>query len=267
MSDVTLFNADCLEVLPGLAAGSVDAVIMDPPYSSGGAMRSDRMAATSLKYVMTGTQIQRPDFLGDNRDQRGMEFWLTMVLSFCFRACREGAPIMIFSDWRQLPMMSDILQAGGFVWRGVIPWNKTEAARPVLGRFRAQCEYVLWGSRGSMGAGNEGEALPGFFTYVVRQAEKFHITGKPESLMLDLMRITRPGDLVLDPFMGSGTTGVAAIRAGRRFVGVEQEPGIFETAAGRIRQEQAQLQLADLTPNPFPSREGGAPAVALELGI
>jgi hypothetical protein len=55
---------------------------------------------------------------------------------------------MCFTDWRQLPMLTDVLQAGGFVWRGVMPWDKTESSRaPHTGYFRHQCEYVVWGPR------------------------------------------------------------------------------------------------------------------------
>jgi site-specific DNA-methyltransferase (adenine-specific) len=154
----------------------------------------------------------------------------------------------MFTDWRQLPVTTDALQAGGWVWRGIVPWNKTEGVRPQQGRFRAQCEYIVWGSAGEMK--QEGAPLPGFFTYVVRQSDKFHQTGKPTSLMLDILKIVRPGGVVLDPFMGSGTTGVAAVQSGRGFIGIELAATHFGTAKERIEAAQAQPTLA-LEPSAF----------------
>ncbi len=116
--DVTLYLGDCLEVLPTLAAGSVDAVVTDPPYSSGGAFRSDRNAQPSAKYVQTDSDYTcRDEFAGDNRDQRSFLAWATMWLSKSFRATSRGGVVMVFSDWRQLPTMTDAIQCGGWVWR------------------------------------------------------------------------------------------------------------------------------------------------------
>jgi site-specific DNA-methyltransferase (adenine-specific) len=239
---IELHLGDCLEIMSTLPTGSVDAVITDPPYSSGGAMRGDRMNATSLKYVNTGTQIERPEFQGDNRDQRGYAFWCTLWLSECYRIAKSGAFVYLFTDWRQLPVTTDIMQAGGFVWRGIAPWNKTEAARPTKGRFRAQCEYVVWGSKGPM-TENTPECLPGFFTYVVKQSEKEHIAGKPNSLMIDILKIVAPGGTVLDPFMGSATTGAACVASGYDFIGIEIDSNYFEISQRRIEAAQAQPAL------------------------
>jgi site-specific DNA-methyltransferase (adenine-specific) len=69
----------------------------------------------------------------------------------------------------------------------------------------------------------------------VLQADKFHLTGKPTAVMRELVKIVRPGGVVLDPFMGSGTTGVACIEAGLDFIGCEAEEAIFAIADHRIR--------------------------------
>lgn len=245
---VLLHNGDSLAFLKTLETGSVDAVITDPPYSSGGAFRGDRMTETASKYVQGGTDIERANFNGDNRDQRAYGYWCALWLGECLRVARVGAPICLFTDWRQLPTTTDALQAGGWVWRGVVPWNKTEAARPLYGRFRPQCEYVVWGSNGPMPLNDGGEALPGFFTYVVKQSEKFHMTGKPPSLMSDILRITKPGETILDPFMGSGTTGVACLLNHRSFIGIEVNADIFRVAEKRIRETESQAVMALGTP-------------------
>lgn len=74
----TLYLGDCLEVLPTLH--DVDALITDPPYSSGGMVRGDRMQATRDKYQSTGVKVEHPDFTGDNRDQRGFLAWASLWL-------------------------------------------------------------------------------------------------------------------------------------------------------------------------------------------
>lgn len=248
MSDITLHLGNCLTVMREMPSESVDAVITDPPYSSGGAMRGDRMVATSLKYTNTGTMIERPEFQGDNKDQRAFALWCEMWLSECYRIAKPGAFIYLFTDWRQLPAVTDVMQLGGFVWRGIVPWNKTEAARPQMGRFTAQCEYLVWGSKGALPV-HVPVCAPGFFTYVVKQADKFHITGKPTALMKDVLQVVPAGAVVFDPFMGSGTTGVAAAQTGRSFIGIEIDPVYYDIAKRRIDAAQAQPLLFEEVKN------------------
>ena len=143
---VTIHHGEALEVLRALPTASVDALVTDPPYSSGGQFRGDRMGTTNEKYINTEAQGRLADFSGDNRDQRAFLFWCTLWLSECRRIMKPGAPVVLFSDWRQLPLCTDILQAGRFIWRGIVPWDKTEGTRPQKGRFRAQAEYAVWGN-------------------------------------------------------------------------------------------------------------------------
>ena len=229
----TLYRADALAVLADLPTGSVDALITDPPYSSGGMVRGDRMASTKLKYVQTGSSSHDlDDFTGDNRDQRAYAYWSALYLGEALRVLRNGSPAVLFTDWRQLPATTDAFQAGGFVWRGIVPWAKT-SYRPQSGRFAAQCEYAVWGSAGGMGTDYTLPSLPGFYQ-ASSPREREHITQKPLDVMRDLVKIATPGGTVLDPFAGSGTTGVAALLEGRQFIGVEMTEHYAEVAARRL---------------------------------
>ena len=128
-----LLKGDALSVLPTLEAGSFDALITDPPYASGGLTASARQKAPSQKYCGEGLHA---DFAGDERDQRSHLRWMTMWLAECSRLLKDGAPVCLFTDWRQLPLTTDALQCAGFTWRGITVWDKTEGVRPQLGRFR-----------------------------------------------------------------------------------------------------------------------------------
>ena len=215
-----IYTGDALHVLREIPDNSVDGMVTDPPYSSGGQFRSDRANTTRSKYAQTETMKEYPLFEGDSRDQRSYGFWCSLWLSECWRIVRPGGIAMAFSDWRQYPVMSDAFQAGGFVWRGVFVWDKTEAARPIKGRFRAQAEFVLWGTKESMAEAVE-TCLPGVYTKAVNSSEKYHQTGKPLEVMEILLQIFAPGMIVLDPFAGSGSTLVAAKMCGLRYLGFD----------------------------------------------
>ena len=89
IGDATLYLGDCLEILPTL--GPVDAVVTDPPYSSGGQFRGDRNQRTSLKYVQADSDLTcRVEFAGDNRDQRSFLAWATMWLGKSLAITRPG---------------------------------------------------------------------------------------------------------------------------------------------------------------------------------
>lgn len=231
----TLYRADALAVLAALPTASVDALITDPPYSSGGMMRSDRAGSTVDKYVSSQNtkRADLTDFSGDNRDQRAYAYWCALWSAEAMRVTKPGGVALMFTDWRQLPATTDAIQSGGWVWRGIVPWYKP-AARPQSGRFSAQCEYVVWGSHGGMTTDLAAPCLPGFYQ-ASSPRERERITQKPLEVMRALCRICPPGGVVLDPFAGSGTTGVAALIEGRKFIGVEMTAHYAEVAANRLR--------------------------------
>lgn len=230
-----LILGDSLQILTGLRAESFNALITDPPYSSGGLHMGARQQAPSAKYQQGGFGHLHNEFLGDHRDQRSHTLWMTLWLAECRRLLVDGAPICLFSDWRQLPITTDALQAAGFTWRGIAVWDKTEGVRPQLGRFRAQAEYVIWGSKGGMPLDRKAPVLPGVFREPVRRCDKHHMTGKPTELMRQVVRICEPGGRVLDPFAGSGTTLVAAELEGYGWFGCELTEHYHQVAAGRLK--------------------------------
>jgi site-specific DNA-methyltransferase (adenine-specific) len=233
---VTIYHGDALALLADLDPLDVDAVITDPPYSSGGAFRGDRILDTVAKYVQTSTGAYRPQFAGDNRDQRAYLIWAALWLGAALAQAREGAHLAMFTDWRQLPTTTDAAQVGGWVWRGLGVWDKTEAARPRMGGLTAQCEYIVWATAGPLDADRHPVFLPGVMrTPTVR--DKVHIAEKPGAVLDWLVRLAPPGGLVLDPFMGSGSTLRAAKDQGRRAIGFDIDVRYCEMASKRMAQE------------------------------
>lgn len=229
---VKLYCGNALAILPHLAP--VDAVIVDPPYASGGMYRADRARPPVDKYIQDGTQRAWAAFDGDAQDQRAWRNWCVEWLSRL--PLKSGGYVMSFIDWRQLPALTDAFQWAGLLWRGVAAWDKGLGARaPHKGYLKHQAEFIVWGSAGPLAAATHAGPFPGVFRHVVRQSDKFHMTGKPTELMRDLIRIPPPDAEALDAFMGSGTTGVAAVMEGRRFVGIESNAAQFTAAVERIR--------------------------------
>lgn len=230
-------RGDSLIELRAMPDASVDAVITDPPYSSGGQFRGDRQAASSAKYVASDTQRVLPEVMGDNRDQRAYLAWCSLWLAECLRIAKDGAFIALFTDWRQLPTTTDALQVGGWCWRGVAAWSKP-ASRPQLGRPSQSSEFVVWGSKGAMPIDRGCPSVPGHWIELSPR-EREHMTEKPIGVMRDLAKLCTAGGVILDPFAGSATTGVAALLEGRRFIGLEMSREYFPIACRRLAETEA----------------------------
>lgn len=230
-----LHKGEALDVLRTLESNSVDTILTDPPYNSGGNGLGAKQRPTSTKYQGSDARGKFPDFCGDNRDQRSFTLWASLWLAECYRIARPGASLMMFTDWRQLPAMTDALQAGGWSWKAIVVWDKP-TARPCMGGFKNQCEYVLVGVKGFHGKVHN-QSLPGLYRVsIVSGSKRRHSTEKPVPLLTGLLKIAPEGGTVLDPFMGSGSTGQACLETGREFIGVEMSDEYYDIAKERMRE-------------------------------
>jgi site-specific DNA-methyltransferase (adenine-specific) len=269
---VMLYGGDALAVLGELPTASVDAVITDPPYSSGGMLRGDRMVPAEQKYRGWS---QNPDgssrqptvsyegFTGDTRDQRGYLYWFALWAGECLRIAKPGAHFLTFTDWRQLPTTTDAVQSAGWVWRGLAVWDKG-IGRPMRGRFRNHVEYIVWATNGPVA--EEDVYLDSVFRIGPPLPDsRIHLTEKPVRLLQAFMPLVSKGATILDPFMGSGTTGVAAVGMERRFIGAELVDHYQRIAEHRIRDAQGQpLARGDQAALDFEEVSGGFLVVAEE---
>jgi len=228
---VTIYHGDMLDILPDVTG--FDALITDPPYSSGGAFRGDRTKLTVDKYVQGGTATYRPEFAGDTRDQRSFAAWCLLWLNIARQNANPGAVVASFTDWRQLPTLTDAVQMAGWVWRGVAIWHKG-FGRAQPGRFSSAAEYVVYGA--TPDTQPNGDYPPGLFHHPIVR-DKVHIAEKPLAVMEWVLRYVPQGGTVLDPFMGSGTTLHAARNLGLTAIGIESDERYCEAAARRLDQQ------------------------------
>jgi site-specific DNA-methyltransferase (adenine-specific) len=232
----TIICGDSLEVMRTFPDALFGAVITDPPYASGAADQNGRQKPTAHKYSNLKGNNPLPDFEGDSKDQRSWTNWTAAWLQEARRCSKPGAPICVFIDWRQLPSLTDALQWAGWLWRGVLVWDKTNS-RPQRGRFRQQAEFVVWGSNGHMPLDRAAPVIPGVFRQSMPAFKRrIHQTEKPLEVMREIVRITEPGGIILDPFAGAGTTILAAKAEGYPAVGIELSSYYAAAAAKRLEE-------------------------------
>jgi site-specific DNA-methyltransferase (adenine-specific) len=229
IGNATLYLGDCLDVMQELDA--VDHIVSDPPYEQ---LMQDLHAAVKLRRTDGGDQRKELTFAGIDEIRepfiaecaRLNQGWL---LAFCNV---EGT-----WHWRQA------LIAGGLKFKTTCVWIKPDCTPKLNGQGPAlgyECITTTWCGRGHAKWNAGGKR--GVYTHLVNNPDRtgLHPTEKPVSLMAELLTdFTNEGQTILDPFMGSGTTGVAAVRMGRKFIGIEQNREYFELACKRLGAAQS----------------------------
>jgi site-specific DNA-methyltransferase (adenine-specific) len=237
-SRALLWHDDASIALDRLPEATFDALITDPPYCSGTAKEKSQLPEE--KYSQDDLLRGRPSFAGDNKSERAFVSWCATWLRQCRRAVKPGGYALVAIDWRNLPALTDAIQHADWIWRGIIAWDKGNAARaPHKGFFRHQMEFFVWATNGDCARRTDSGPFPGVYQHSVAhysRNDKHHLTGKPTALMRDLMAVVPVGGFVLDPFAGSGTTAVAAIETGRHALCIEREGPYIEIAQRRINE-------------------------------
>lgn len=223
---VTLYHGDCLNVLPELSG--IDAVIMDPPYSSGARTSA---AVVGRGGMSRGQRWAAKPLDNDRMTVTGFTWMLRQVASDCYTLLPEGGSLLSFIDWRQYPTLYGVVESVNFRVQAMVVWDKEDMA---LGNgFRNQHELIIHAAKGVPSIDDRG--TPNVLRIKRVSSSDLHPTEKPVAL-LDLLIgvVTARGAHVLDPFMGSGTTGVACVRSGRKFTGIETDARYFDTSCRRI---------------------------------
>ncbi len=215
---ITIYHGDCRDVLAYLAAGSVHLLLTDPPYG------------------MTYTNDAKKGLRGDAQRQ-GLRL-LRSMLGEADRVLATPSHVYIFCHWESWP---DFYDAVGCYWntKNALVWHKDcGGVGDCLGDYAHDYEMVLFAHKGG-----RKELIGRRDGSVVRQLpvpgnKRQHPTEKPVSLLrYYLGKSTEPGEIVLDPFMGSGSVLRAAKDLGRQAIGIELEERYCEAAVGRLTQE------------------------------
>ncbi len=253
----TLYLGDCRDFLPAIQAHHA---ITDPPYEAeahgAGRRVLGKVAGVSgdSKRVLHAAGL---DFSAIDPDLRErVAAWAAESCSGWFIAFCQAEAV---ADWRTA------LVAAGAQWRRAMVWVKPDSSPQLSGDRPAQGFESIAAAWCGEGASKwNGGGKRGVFTYGKHDPGQGHGGGvnehptqKPRLLMADLIGLfTNPGELIADPFMGSGTTGVAALQAGRQFVGVEKDPRYFEVAVRRIQQTYDQRPLFEMDKAKAPEQLG-----------
>lgn len=249
-----LFLGDCLETLPKLPPESVDTVFADPPYG----LSNDGFTCQSGRAVSVN-KGKWDRSLGIEKDFEFHRKWIAA----CRQALKPNGTIWISGTYHSVYACGFALQALGYHILNDICWYKPNASPNLSCRFfTASHETLIWARKDKKGkhtfnyeAMKNGDfakdalKIPGkqmrsvWAVGAPRSEEKRHgkhPTQKPEALLERIiLASTSEGDVVLDPFMGGGTTGVAALRLGREFIGIELEKEYFDVAKKRLDDESA----------------------------
>lgn len=225
-AEVLVMQGDCLELLKDIPDGSVDMVLTDPPYG--------------IDY-----QSQRKKNKADwtpkiKNDKRPFTDFLPLIK----RILSPNGCVMVFTRWDVQQHFIDRMNESDLRVKNVLIWDKEIHGMGDLKRaFASRYESIIFHSeRGFEFNGKRPQDI--IKCRRVLPNELKHPNEKPVGLMEELIcKCTHEGSVVLDPFMGSGSTGVACVNTGRKFIGMELDPGYFEMAKQRIEEAQAQTRL------------------------
>ncbi len=238
---------DCVAELEKLAPASVDLVFADPPYN------------LQLQGDLKRPDDSRVDAVDDDWDKfasyAAYDAFTRAWLLACRRVMRPNATLWVIGSYHNIFRVGTLLQDLGFWVLNDVIWRKTNPMPNFRGRrFTNAHETLIWAAREpnakgytfnyeALKAGNEDIQVRSDWTLPLCTGEerlkdngkKLHPTQKPEALIARaILAASRPDDLVLDPFAGTGTTGAVAKRLRRRFVGIEREATYASAAQQRI---------------------------------
>lgn len=242
MSEIKLYNGDCLSVLPTLRDESIDLIVTDPPYriTEGGYCGTGGMLHHTKKLSMQGKVFEHNDI---DCSEYAPEFYRVLKDgSHCYVMCNNINLINMlntFTDLRTDEEKEEGVKPYGFHFIKSLIWDK---CNKIVGRFyMSQFEYILFFRKGR-GIKINNCSTSDLISIPNRKTkddgQNLHDTEKPVELMRILIEnSSSENQIVLDPFMGIGSTGIACKQSGRSFIGIEIDKQYFDIATTRINGE------------------------------
>jgi len=227
---VSIYLGDCLDIMPQLENDSFDAVVTDPPYSSGGRTQA------AARNVVSKSDSREADewFMGDNMGVDTYIRWMRQIARESLRVVIQGGHAYVFTDWRQFTNLSTAWESVGWSLRSVIVWDKAKGG--AMGSFwRNNHEWCCVFTKGQP---NPPAHRSCFNTWTGSKPQGHeHPTEKPLGLMTYIIgAIPKSTGKILEPFAGSGTTLEAAKLCGFGAVGIERNPVYAKACAAKISQ-------------------------------
>jgi DNA modification methylase len=217
---IDLHLGDCLEVMKQIPDKSVDLVLTDPPYNIARKNNFSSMGRAGIDF-----------------GEWDKGFDLFSYIDQASRVLNKDGSFVVFNAWRNLGAIADYAETQGFETKDMVRLEKSNPMpRNRDRRYITDYECAVWfvkkGAKWTFNRQDEKYQRPKFIFGI---ESGLHPTQKNLGLMKELVKIhSNQGDTVIDPFMGSGTTGVACRNLNRKFIGIEQDPSYFEIAKGRI---------------------------------
>lgn len=241
-----IIEGDCIGVLESLPAHCVDLIFADPPYN------------LQLQQDLWRPNQTKVDAVDDDWDRfedfRAYDAFSRQWLAACRRVLKETGTIWVIGSYHNIYRVGAVMQDLGFWFLNDIVWVKTNPMPNFRGvRFTNAHETLIWAAPAkgtrytfnyhAMKALNDELQMRSDWTLPICcgpeririDGKKAHSTQKPEALLYRvILAASNPGDIVLDPFFGSGTTGAVARKLHRRWIGIEKEPEYIRVAQARI---------------------------------
>jgi site-specific DNA-methyltransferase (adenine-specific) len=223
---VDLRLGDCLELMRDISDASVDAVITDPPYGIG------YQSAWRIDSTQWKPKIEN--------DKEPFIHWIEPG----FRILQDSGVVICFTRWDVEETFKRELRRVGFDIRSQIIWDRVVHGMGDLNaQFAPQHDNILFAIKGNFRFWGKRPSTV-IRTKRIDPEKLVHPNEKPIVLMYHLCEsVVKPGGIIVDPFMGSGTTGVACVRLNRNFIGIEILPEYFKIAQRRIAEAQAQMTM------------------------
>lgn len=227
-----IYNSDYKKVVRNIKKNNitVDAIITDPPYnvSRNHQLGYSNMGRSGMNYGEWDYNFDQKKWIRDTSD-----------------LIKPGGTIIIFNDWKNLGDISKQLEKCGFIVKDIIRWTKKNPMpRNVERRYANDCEYAIWavksGGKWTFNKPqNMGYLKPQIETGTVPGGKnRLHPTQKHLEVITKLVEIhTNKGDIIFDPFLGSGTTGLACKNKGRNFIGAEIDKKYYDITMKRLKDD------------------------------
>lgn len=220
---IDIINGHSVDVMCEMEAESIDSIVTDPPYMQ--------------NYKTNRRKNKDDDFCSPIKNDINSERMITLFINEAYRVLKDNAAMLCFCNTNKIDFFKQEIEHAGFKIKNIIVWEKNNhTAGDLKAALGHTYEFIILANKGRRLINGKRDTDIVRFNRVAGN-KQVHQNQKPVELMSYLLeKWTDPGDLVLDPFMGSGSTGVAAKIGGRNFIGIEIEKRYCKLAESRLKE-------------------------------